>query len=685
MKKIITLTVFIIIPFVALPQCNTSNATTCKCLDTTQTDCDLLPNIQIGHPPFYQTGTFGIIEYSQTGNGDDNGRLKITVSTPNTGVGPLEIRTTNIFVCGTDTFIGTPPSICPNGIDYPKILINQRIYHKNGNSMSFYDVPSGTMTYHPSHGHMHVDNWGVYTLRENNGNPDPLTWPIIGTGTKLAFCVEDYGTCIGYSGHCLDTLGNVLDQPSDFPNYGLGGGNYNCSSVVQGITSGYVDIYWTSLDGMWINIPPTTCNGNYWIVIEVDPNQNFIEEREDDNVYAFPYTLTQQIPSGGYAEITPCEIAVCPGAAVELAANASYSGNLINPTYQWSTGDTTASIMVSAAGVYNVTVTSQCGTTTSVPAVVNVMNINPPLTTGDTVCVSGMAVLSATAAGTINWYDSLTGGSLVGTGATFITPVLTATAIYYAESKEKQNDFNTPHDNTFGTGANHNLNDKFLIFDVNDSIKLVSVKVYAQTAGNRTIQLRDESDQTLQSFTANLPNGESRVYLNWIIPPGVDYRMGLSNASAANLFRNNSGVTYPYVLSDCLLEITGSSAGPSFYYFYYDWEIESAGDSCASTRSAATAYVDQCLSVNEQDGSNIVSIVPNPGNGELNFSFSDPGVIEADISVIDGTGKTIYAKRFQNLSPGKPNRILLHQAASGMYLLQLKWSSGVLIRKIIIE
>ena len=132
-KKLLALVWVISLPVTLFAQCTTTNATSCVC-KYGGTNCDLLPNIEIGHPPFFQTGTWGVIEFSQSGNGADNGRLKVTVSTPNTGYGPLELRTTNVFVCGTDTFIGSPPAICPNGIDYPKILIRQRIFHKNGNA-----------------------------------------------------------------------------------------------------------------------------------------------------------------------------------------------------------------------------------------------------------------------------------------------------------------------------------------------------------------------------------------------------------------------------------------------------------------------------------------------------------------------------------------------------------------------
>jgi subtilisin-like proprotein convertase family protein len=370
-------------------QCSTTNATSCVCAIGTQTDCDLLPDIKVARPPLLVMGSSGIIEYSQTGNGANNGRLRISVSTPNIGFGPLEIRTTNVFVCGTDTFTGTPPSICPDNITYPKQLINQRVYHKNGNVMSYYDRPAGTMTYHPSHGHMHVDNWGIYSLRTNNGDPNPLNWPIVGTGAKLAFCLMDYGSCSSYNGHCTDDNNNVLVN-SSFPNFGLGGGSYSCSSVFQGISSGYTDIYYQSLDGMWITIPPGTCNGQYYIVVNLDPYNYFLESNDSNNVLAVPFTLTQQ--SGQTPTVTPSgATSLCPGNNVTLTSTTGTS-------YLWSTGATTQSITVNSAGQYSVTVTSgnNCIATSQPVAVsINPMSVSAS-SSSVSICTGDAVQLNAT-------------------------------------------------------------------------------------------------------------------------------------------------------------------------------------------------------------------------------------------------------------------------------------------------
>jgi subtilisin-like proprotein convertase family protein len=212
--------------------------------------------------------------------------------------------------------------------------------------MTYYDRDAGTMTYHPTHSHMHVDNWGVYSLRADNGDPNPLNWPIVGDGAKLAFCLMDYGSCSTYNGHCVDANNNVLVQ-SNFPNFGLGGGAYNCSQYVQGISSGYTDIYYQYLDGMYIDIPPGTCNGNYYIVVHLDPLNYFLEENENNNTIVVPYTLTKQsgtIPTVSASGPTN----FCTGGSVTLTSSAATN-------YLWSNGATTQSITISNPGNYSVT------------------------------------------------------------------------------------------------------------------------------------------------------------------------------------------------------------------------------------------------------------------------------------------------------------------------------------------
>jgi len=294
-------------------------------------------------------------------NPEEKGRLYVSVSTPNMGIGPLRVIATNEFVCGTDTFTSNNYLFyCPNG-EEAKQLVKQRIYVKDGNNMTYYDRPAGSMTYHPTHSHMHVDDWGIYTLREKVPGVEPRNSPIIGEGAKLGFCLMDFGSCANYEGQCRDDNNNVIT--TNLPNHGLGGGEYTCGTTQQGISVGYTDIYFYNIEGMHIDIPYGTCDGEYWVVAETDPNNNFLESNEDNNVVYGSFTLGKQNEIPETAIDVDGSLVLCGGESITLTAR---YGN----SFQWSNGSTDESIEVTQPGVYSCTISTNCGIVESMPIVV---------------------------------------------------------------------------------------------------------------------------------------------------------------------------------------------------------------------------------------------------------------------------------------------------------------------------
>ena len=70
-----------------------------------------------------------------------------------------------------------------------------------------------------------------------------------------------------------------------------------------------------------------------------------------------------------------------------------------------------------------------------VPIVATIENVGVlPVVTDGSNCGSGSIVLHASSSSALNWFDAATGGTPIGSGTTFTTPVLSASTDYYVES-----------------------------------------------------------------------------------------------------------------------------------------------------------------------------------------------------------------------------------------------------------
>lgn len=698
MKKLLLVLSLLIFASDYYSQCTTTDATTCVCEDGSL-NCLLFPDITAS---WKGIANGGWTEYPQSGagtnyngQGPDDGRLRVTGSTPNIGHGSFTVRGQDAngnraFICGSDTIFNVSATgnfTCPNGVPNPKQMLIQRIYKKDGNVMSYVDQWTGSMTYHPVHGHNHVDDWAVMTLRIPTSDPNPLSWPIVGQGAKIGFCLMDYGQCgtgtgSTYYGHCRDentvyNQGNTMLN-ADFPNWNLGGGNYNCSVVEQGISSGWTDVYGKHLDGMWINVPPNTCNGDYYIVMEVDKNNYFTEEREDNNFTAVPVTLTMQQPANSGAIPTISANGsnnLCSGSSVVLTATAG-------TTFLWNTGETTQSITVSQAGNYTCTVTNYCGSATSNPFHVNSVTPNSPVAIGDTVCTEGILNLTASGSGTLNWYDAQ--NNLVGSGTNFSTPLLNVTTPYFVENMDTYNDtiFAEPHTNGIG-GGGYATTAQYNIFNAHQAFSVKSALVYSQSAGNISISLQNETGTTLQSTTVTVPAGESRVNLNFNVPADSNLRIGVTTMTTTGLYRNNNSATYPYELPG-VMTIIGASAGASYYYYLYDLEILTQNGTCTSPRIQVDAVVNPCAGIGENIVfNNSISLSPNPNNGNFDVSFELKNTGDVQLEVLNLIGQNVNQMTIKGISGKIKQNVDCKNLSKGVYLLNITYEGKRYTRRFI--
>jgi gliding motility-associated-like protein len=141
-------------------------------------------------------------------------------------------------------------------------------------------------------------------------------------------------------------------------------------------------------------------------------------------------------------------------ASVNTCPNTSVTFQVKNPivgtTYNWYdaatggnlvfTGDNFTTPLITANTSYFVAAVNGCGSSsTRTEGKITLGSIDVPIITPPSITISegSVAVLkatSSTAGATINWYDAETGGTLVSTGETYVTPQLNATTTYYVEA-----------------------------------------------------------------------------------------------------------------------------------------------------------------------------------------------------------------------------------------------------------
>lgn len=185
--------------------------------------------------------------------------LRFSTAMANRGQGAFEIR-------GAE-----PPQVVGE-----QELVSQRIYSDDG---TFSDRPAGTFEYHADHGHIHYNGFAQYQLLARGANDE--IGDVVASGEKTSFAL-------------LDLLHYEPTLPGSPPTSAYSGGGR-----VQGISVGWADVYNRELPGQSIDITGVSA-GDYWLVVEADPDNAIFEADEANNVTRIPITIrVQDLPFDG--------------------------------------------------------------------------------------------------------------------------------------------------------------------------------------------------------------------------------------------------------------------------------------------------------------------------------------------------------------------------------------------------
>lgn len=289
-----------------------------------------------------------------------------------------------------------------------------------------------------------------------------------------------------------------------------------------------------------------------------------------------------------------CENVVNPPTALfSFSSNTSCSGFFqftdesvdIPQLWLWDFGDGETSTeqnpghTYAEPGVYTVslTVTNSLGEDTeSIEEAVAFEIPEPPSLSAEAGCIGDLVSLTASGDGAITWTDE--NDEEVGTGNEIIVELGNNPDTYYATADQFLPVFVGPEDGSIGGGVNHATDFVGTVdFQTYQPVVIQSAWVESGGTGTRTITLWNDASgigDIVDQVAVDIDfTGGGTIELGFeIMSPGT-YSIGLNQA---NLYRNEGGTDYPYSEED-LISIIGSSAGPDYYYYFYNLEVDVIG------------------------------------------------------------------------------------------------------------
>ena len=330
------------------------------------------------------------------------------------------------------------------------------------------------------------------------------------------------------------------------------------------------------------------------------------------------------------------DLTFCEGLSVEL----------IGPNgtgWAWSNGTTTQSNVVTESGEYSLTMIDECGNeNASETLVIEVLDAPDTPVVSDELLEETGSVLLTGDSETIHWYASESASEPLYIGATYQTPELNETTVYWVENIITSDFSQASGGRTEpGDGQYHDNSVRWLVFDTYTDIVIHAVDVFANGAGMRTIGVTDENGDVISQVDVELVDGLNTVELDIEVPEGTGYGLR-SFSDDPQLWRDGQGteMDYPYAIGD-LASITQSTAGGNnaynYYYFFYNWDVQTPNIACASERIPVMVTV---VGVEGMEAASLV-VFPNPSTGDVRLTWDASLVDAMPWSLTDASGRTI--------------------------------------------
>ncbi|MBK9256835.1 MAG: VCBS repeat-containing protein [Saprospiraceae bacterium] len=374
----------------------------------------------------------------------------------------------------------------------------------------------------------------------------------------------------------------------------------------------------------------------------------------------------------------PPVIEQCNGATILLQSEEGSS-------YFWNTGENLQFIEVAQSGKYVVTTTDFCGQSITDSVVVSFVE-RPFLLTGDTILSGQKATLKSDQAFTY-WFEEEDDQIPVFIGKSYQTPDLMESKTFYAEVErvlnEKEGNLGEKNFPTSSNEYSSNAIAGNMVFEVRQNCSIKAIKLKTDTPGRRKLLIKDDGGYVIFEKEVHLQQGVSRVELNATLIPGEytmetdqEFNIAQLGYRSPRLVRTFQNTSYPYNLADVVI-LKSSGTGPSYFYYFYDWEVIYDTRYCITDKIPVIAFIDGTNASIENYDNHLLKIHPNPATNAISISGLAKDK-QINISILTSKGEVV--RNFDQFSDRQTD---ISDLVRGLYFLRVADKKGVEILKFI--
>jgi hypothetical protein len=310
-------------------------------------------------------------------------------------------------------------------------------------------------------------------------------------------------------------------------------------------------------------------------------------------------------------------------------------------------------------------------------------NLTDPIVQDAVICNSGTATLTATGGNSLFWTDG--NGNQLGTGNSFVTPVLNQSTTYYVQSIENGCTSNLVAVNAIVESMQDPIGTGDLICNSGSGVLTASgtgsltwMDVNGTVLGNgnsfQTPTLIETTTYYVQSTTSSCSSNMVAVdaVVQIVNNPEVTGDT-ICNSGVAILTATGDGDLTWTDANGAVLGTGSTLTTPSLSEtttFY----VQASENNCSSDLVAVDAVVDPCVELHEISFQSSLSLSPNPNNGNFAVSYELLKSAQVEIEIYDQAGNEVGSFDYMDTKGSVNHNISIEHIAPGVYSVRFIYS-----------